>query len=141
MERARREVSLWSRVRSTWYKSEFSGTLMDPPVSGINETPATIVRKERRLVFAGAGEAATRSVRIRAPLLTWPVPDPFDLLGPLHDSREKAITRIEDAKKLLSPHRHIPARGDLRSRFTLLFPLNGKCDLRLVLQQLVEVSV
>src|SRR6267142_3606853 len=96
---------------------------MDPPVSGVSETPATIVRKERRLVFTWAGEAAARSVRIRVALLTWPVPDPFDLLGPLHDSREKAITRTEKASKFLSSRRHIPSRIDLRSRFTLPFPL------------------
>jgi hypothetical protein len=52
-------------------------------------------------------------------LLPWPVPDPFHLLGPLHDSREKAITRTEKRRS----------------------SCNGHCDPRLMLQQLVEVSV
>ena len=123
MERARRAVSLWSLTRSTWYESEFRGTFTEPPVSGVNETPTTVVRKERRLILAGTGKRAARRVRIKPALLTWPVPDPFDLGGPLHDPSKKAIISTEKPQKFVSVREYNLIKIDLRSGVKLALPL------------------
>lgn len=126
VEIARRLVSLWSLVRSTWYESEFRGTFTDPPASGVNETPATVVRKESRLLLAVDGKGAARRVRIRAPLLAWPEPepdpDPTTILGWLQDSRERATIKAEREQKFLTARPLSLGRMDLRSGLKLAFP-------------------
>jgi hypothetical protein len=71
VERARKELSLCSLAKSTWYRVEFSGTFKDPPAEGLKETPTTVALKERRFVFGGGVSGTARSVSARMALLPW----------------------------------------------------------------------
>ena len=63
--------------------------LKDPPVEAVNETPATVALKERRLVLGGGANGIIRSVRRSAALLPGPPgsPDvPIISFGRVHDA-------------------------------------------------------
>ena len=114
--------------------------MTDPPAAGVKEIPATVVRKERRLTLAGVFKGAARRVNIKVGLLPWPVPDPLDLVGPLHDPRKKTITRTEKPQKFLSVREYNLIKIDLRSGLKLALPLGSKHDFHFVSQLLVKVS-
>ena len=87
---------------------------------GVNEALRTVVRKERRLALAGRAKERAEEVRTKAPLPTWPDPDPdpdpIRLLGWLHDSRERTITRTEKEQKFLKSRPVEPVQNWLAKR-------------------------
>jgi hypothetical protein len=119
-ELPRKAESLCSLVKSTWYKLEFSGTLMDCPIDRVIETPTTVTLNDRRLVFAGGVSGIARSVSANVMLpdsngsveaLCINPQKSLQVVTPLHELIKKATADSQKATNLLNFIQFATAQG------------------------------
>jgi hypothetical protein len=77
-----------------------SGTLTDPPVDGVKETPTTVALKESMLIFPGGGSGTARSATSNVVPLPWPSP-PTVGGNPLQDAKAKDTAKNPEAASFL----------------------------------------